>query len=95
MEGFEVVYRAAGLPEAELIKGYLESGDIPVDLDYESAGRVYGLTMDGLGEVRILVPCEYAEEARMALAARPGIVGKNLYAPDSTDSSDSGGPEAA
>jgi hypothetical protein len=95
MEGFEVVYRAAGLPEAELIKGYLESGDIPVDLDYESAGQIYGLTMDGLGEVRVIVPSEYAEEARMALAARPGVTGKNRYAPGGADANDSSGPEAA
>ena len=73
MEGFEIVYRAAGMIEAELIKGYLESEDIPVDLDYESAGPVYGLTMDGLGEVRIYVPVEFAGEARAALERRPWI----------------------
>ncbi len=70
MEGVEVVYRASGLTEAELIKGYLESEDIPVDLEYESAGPVYGLTLDGLGEVRVRVPLDYAEAARAALAVR-------------------------
>jgi prephenate dehydrogenase len=70
MEGWEVVYRAAGTTEAEIVKGYLESLDIPVDLDYESAGKVYGLTMDGLGEVRLRVPAEYAEVAREAIAQR-------------------------
>jgi hypothetical protein len=74
VEGFEIVYRAAGLTEAEIIKGYLESEEIPVDLDYESAGQVIGLTMDGLGEVRIWVPTEYVEEARAALAQRPGAM---------------------
>jgi hypothetical protein len=71
MEGFEIVYRASGLAEAELVKGYLESEEIPVDLDYESAGPVYGLTMNGLGEVRLRVPTEFADEARAALARRP------------------------
>jgi hypothetical protein len=70
MEGFAVVYRASGLAEAELIKGYLESEEIPVDLDYESAGPVYGLTLDGLGEVRVLVPLAFEDAARRALAVR-------------------------
>ena len=70
MDGWVVVFRAAGLAEAEVVKGYLESIDIPVDLDYESAGKVYGLTMDGLGEVRLRVPAEYEEAARTAIAER-------------------------
>ena len=49
LDGFVVVYRAAGLADAELIKGYLESEEIPADLEYESAGPTYGFTMDGLG----------------------------------------------
>ena len=36
----------------------------PVLLRRESAGMVYGLTVDGLGQVSILVPQELAEEAR-------------------------------
>jgi hypothetical protein len=70
MEGVAIVYRASGLAQAELIKGYLESEDIPVHLDYESAGPVYGLTLDGLGEVRICVPLDFAEAARSLLAVR-------------------------
>jgi hypothetical protein len=72
MDGWVIVYRAAGITEAEIVKGYLESEEIPVDLDYESAGKVYGLTMDGLGEVRLRVPEEYEELARAAIAARTG-----------------------
>lgn len=70
MDGWEIVYRAAGITDAEVVKGYLESIDIPVDLDYESAGKVYGLTMDGLGEVRVRVPEEYGEVAREAIAQK-------------------------
>ncbi|MBD3161281.1 MAG: prephenate dehydrogenase/arogenate dehydrogenase family protein [Candidatus Eisenbacteria bacterium] len=72
MDGWVVVFRAAGIAEAEVVKGYLESLDIPVDLDYESAGKVYGLTMDGLGEVRLRVPDDYEEAARLAIAERLG-----------------------
>jgi hypothetical protein len=47
-----------------VIKSHLESEGIPVMLQYESAGRVYGLTVDGLGEIKILVQPELAEEAK-------------------------------
>jgi hypothetical protein len=70
MEELVVVFRAAGLSEAEIIKGFLESEDIPVHLSYESAGPVYGLTMDGLGEVRVKVPAGFASLAREMLDER-------------------------
>lgn len=53
--------------EAQVIKGHLESEGIPVLLSYESIGLVYGLTIDGLGEVRIMVPESMAEQARKIL----------------------------
>jgi hypothetical protein len=67
-EGMTTVYRAAGLLEAEVVKGRLESAGIPAMLDYESLGRVMGITVDGLGEVRVLVPNERAGDARQLLA---------------------------
>jgi len=57
-----------GSMEAEIIKSKLESYDIPVLLQYEAAGRIFGITMDGLGKVRILVPRELLDEARKVLA---------------------------
>jgi len=68
-QGMTTIYRAAGLMQAEIIKGRLESAGIPVMLDYESLGRVMGITVDGLGEVRILVPDERADEAKELLTA--------------------------
>ncbi len=68
-QGMTTVYRAAGLMQAEIIKGRLESAGIPVMLDYESLGRVMGITVDGLGEVRILVPEGHADEAKELLTA--------------------------
>ena len=67
--GMTPVYRTAGLLQAEVIKGRLESAGIPVVLDYESAGRVIGITVNGLGEVRVLVPDEHAEDALELLTA--------------------------
>lgn len=53
--------------EAQIIKGRLESEGIPALLSYESAGLIYGLTIDGLGEVKIMVPEHLAEEAKEIL----------------------------
>jgi hypothetical protein len=52
---------------AEIIKGRLESEGIPVMLSYESAGLVCGLTINGWGEVKIMVPAPLAKEARKVL----------------------------
>ena len=53
--------------EAQIIKGRLESEGIPALLSYDSASLVYGLTIDGLGEVKILVPEHLAKEAKEIL----------------------------
>jgi len=60
------VYTARQM-EAQILKGRLESEGIPALLSYESAGLVYGLTVNGLGEVRILVPKHLANEAKELL----------------------------
>ncbi len=72
MDSMVVVFKAAGLPKAELVRGLLESEDIPVHLQYESAGPVYGLTVDGLGEVKVCVPEAFADEARQLLHSMRG-----------------------
>jgi hypothetical protein len=69
--GMKLIHRAAGMIQAEIIRGRLESSDIPVLLDYESVGPVYGLTVNGLGEVRIFVPEEKAEDALELLESPP------------------------
>ncbi|MBN2345456.1 MAG: DUF2007 domain-containing protein [Candidatus Aminicenantes bacterium] len=53
--------------EADIIKSKLESFHIPVLLKYEAAGRIFGITMDGLGKVTIMVPAAFMEEARRIL----------------------------
>jgi hypothetical protein len=57
------VYAAQGMLTAEVIKSKLESAGIPALLAYESLGPIYGLTVDGLGSVRVQVPQRYAEDA--------------------------------
>ncbi len=69
--GLTTVHIAQGLLQAGLIKSKLESAGIPALLDYESAGPVLGLTVDGLGEVRVMVPDALAEDAQAVLAAEP------------------------
>ncbi len=91
MDGFVIVYRAAGMHEAEIVKGYLEAQGIPVDLDYESVGPVVGLTMDGLGEVRLVVPADWEEAALTAIARRPGRAGVPSSSEGETETEDEPG----
>ena len=57
-----------GSMEAEIIKSKLESFQIPVLLKFESAGHIFGITMNGLGKVRIMVPAAFLAEAQKVLA---------------------------
>ena len=61
------VHTCQGWELAQIFKSKLEAAGIPVLLQYESAGLVYGITVDGLGAVRILVPESYASEAKALL----------------------------
>ncbi|MBM3153863.1 MAG: DUF2007 domain-containing protein [Chloroflexi bacterium] len=61
------VYTASGQPEAEIIKGRLESNGIQAVLKYESAGIVFGLIIDGLGQVEVQVPADMAQKAKALL----------------------------
>ena len=64
-----VTVRTTSYMEAQIIKGRLESEGIPVLLSYESAGLVYGITVDGLGQVKVMVPKHLAEEAEEVLGS--------------------------
>ena len=69
--GFVLIGTIYGEVAASIMKSHLESEGIPVLLQYESAGRVYGITVDGLGEVKILVPADLAEEAKKIIEPKP------------------------
>jgi hypothetical protein len=66
--GFVTVYVARSQPEAEIVKGRLDCEDIPSILRYEAAGIIYGLTVNGLGQVEVRVPSHLAQRARDILA---------------------------
>ena len=66
-----VVYRTYGHLRAELIRSKLELAGIPAMLSYDSASIVFGILVDGLGEVRVLVPASLADEARQVIAELP------------------------
>jgi hypothetical protein len=55
------------LLQAEVYKSKLESVGIPVLLEYESIGPTLGITVDGLGQVQVMVPDDLADEARALL----------------------------
>lgn len=67
-EKWVVVCSASGMTNAHIIVGRLETEEIPTKLKYEAAGTIYAITIDGLGEVKIMVPEEYLERARHVLA---------------------------
>ena len=58
------VYVARGETEAQIIKGLLESNGISCLLKPSSSPSVYVFTVDGLGEVRVMVWEKDAKEAR-------------------------------
>jgi Putative prokaryotic signal transducing protein len=62
------VYSAGTLIEAEMVKAFLNSQDIPVFMKSESFGRLSGLMSGPLSEVVLLVPAEKAAEASELIA---------------------------
>ncbi len=53
-----------GMVEAEIIKTKLESQKIPCYIKFESVGRLFGITMNGLGQVKVMVPESFYAEAK-------------------------------
>jgi hypothetical protein len=65
---WKLVATASGMTQAKIIAGRLESEGIAARLRYEAAGSIYAITIDGLGEVRILVPVADWEQAKELLS---------------------------
>ena len=70
MSDFVLLCTVQGELAASVLKSHLESEGVPVLLEYDSASKVYGLTVDGLGAVRILVPQDLVEEAKHIIEPR-------------------------
>ena len=58
-----IVWEAANLMEAQVVKGRLESEGIPAFIRSEAAGVIYGITAGSLGRADVLVPGPLAEKA--------------------------------
>jgi hypothetical protein len=59
-----VIHRAAGEFDAQQIKAFLEAHEIPCTFKGEALRNVHGFTLNGLGEVSIVVPTDFADRAR-------------------------------
>lgn len=88
------VYSTAGQLEAEMIKAFLESHGLNVELNQESVGRTLGLSAGRLGQVWVLVPESQVAEAQELLEAMAKGEYENFdfdelsdepYSPDSAD----------
>jgi hypothetical protein len=64
------VYTAYGQAEAKVIKSMLEANGIPVTLKSEAIGELYGVAVNGLGAIDIIVPKDLADIARRLIEIR-------------------------
>ena len=72
-----VVWEAANMMEAEIVKGRLESEDIPVYIRRDAVGGLYGLTFGGLAQADVLVPAPLAEKATALLVEAQELANEN------------------
>ena len=61
------VYKAANEMEAQVIKSLLESYDVPCLLKSHAAPSVHMFTIDGMGEVRVMVRESVADKAEQLI----------------------------
>ncbi len=71
-EKWLTVHVVHGMEKAVIIKGRLESEGIPVELKYEAIGKLYGITVNGIGEIKILVPPDFYDEAKSIIEEAEG-----------------------
>lgn len=67
-----VTVLVTNLMRAQILKGRLESEEIPVFLKYESLGPILGITVNGLGDVEVQVPREWEMKAKEIIAEIEG-----------------------
>jgi len=83
-----VVWEAANLMEAHVVKGRLESEGIPAIIRGEALATIYGLTAGNLAAAKVLVPAPLAERALDLLLGDEGL--SDLAEEDSGDDSGAG-----
>ena len=64
-----VVHTAQGEFEETQVRSFLRAHGIPTSTRGEALRKTHGLTLDGLGQVEILVAPKHAVDARALLAA--------------------------
>lgn len=69
-KGLKKLIVVDGMMEAEVIKSKLEAFEIPCIFKAETIGRLIGVTMDGLGKVKIMVREEDLERALDTIATK-------------------------
>jgi hypothetical protein len=62
------VFKTNGEGEAQQVKAFLRAHGITAELRGEALRMTHGLTLDGLGVVRVIVAPEQVDEARELLA---------------------------
>ena len=68
--GMEIVYRSHGELQAQVIKSLLDSFGIPSYIQSQVPASVYAVTADGIGEYRVMVNKELADEAKKIIEAK-------------------------
>ena len=63
-DGWVVVETVQGMADEHQVVAFLEAHGIPTSVRGEALRMTHGFTLDGLGEVRVLVPVEDAAAAR-------------------------------
>lgn len=64
---FVVVSTVQGQFVEEQLRSFLEANGIPTQVRGETLRTTYGISIDGIGSVEILVPREMADDARELL----------------------------
>jgi hypothetical protein len=67
------IYKAPNEMEAKVIKSLLESYDIPCFLKSNAAPSVHLFTVDGMGEVKVMVLESMAEEAKSLIKSENNV----------------------
>ena len=83
-----VVWEAANLMEAEIVKGRLESENIPAYIRRDAIGGIYGLTVGGLAKADVLVPAPLAEKAAALLDEEQALADESLADVEQPDEED-------
>ena len=68
-----VVYRTQGELRARVVQGLLQASGIPSYLQSNAAGSVQPFLADGMGEYRVTVAREQADEARRIIEGKPDV----------------------